>query len=81
LTEKLMLGLIVFEVSHPIRPVPAHMRSLVYGVDAAIPLELPQLLEPDFSDGVIQKSAVYVPVVPVDAKGIHSGNVTYVTVI
>ena len=63
-------------MSHPPRPVfgfyAACLRPFVGRVELGVPFERPELFEPDLSYRPIQEKAVYVLVVPVDAKWCHA---------
>jgi len=62
-------------MSHPYRPVAwiltaGFCMGTVHFVTTA-PLERPQFLKPNLSDGPIRKKAVYKPIVPVNADTVH----------
>ena len=71
--EKATQGLedcsVVLEVSHPFRPIvrlaPACFCPGAACVELSVPLACPQLLDPDFSYGEIQKDHICCPIVPV----------------
>lgn len=69
------ISLIVFEISHPVRPVtslnPACEGPKAVDVERSMPFELPQLLKVHISNRPIQEQAIYRAVVAVDAEVHH----------
>ncbi len=66
---------IVFKAFHPSRPVFGH-GAAGFGpesrpVEIAMPLQRPQFFKADFSDGEIQKKAVYKTIMPIKANPPH----------
>ena len=49
----------------------AGSRPFVGGVEVSIPLEHPQLFEPDFSRRAIQENGIHETIVPVNAKALY----------
>jgi len=67
--------LIILELPHPRRPVlrldAADCGPDALGIEIAVPIQCPKLLEADFPDVEIHEYRVYVAVVPVDAYQVH----------
>jgi len=66
---------VVFEASHPLGPVIGHdvagFGPRAPGVEAAMPLQGPQLLEADFSCGPIHKQDIYSSIMSIGAENTH----------
>jgi hypothetical protein len=67
---------VVLKPSHPLGPI-LRLDAAGFGptagrVKISVPFQCPEFFEPDPSYRPIQEKAVYMPVVPVYAKGFHT---------